>query len=266
MFAGLLPDTDYHFYVRVKEGRNTEVSEMSGVLDARTKTASESADPDKPNPDDPNPDKPNPDEPNPDNPTPSKPGTSSGSSDDSGDSGEPASTTRSHSDGTWKKDQNGWWYELPGGRYVSGSYVTDPISGVRSEQVAWRRIDGAWWAFGGDGYLKTGWIWDAAIGKWYYVDEKRGMLTGWYQDPQDGRWYYLDLTTGEMLTGWRQIPGWGYMYLNPFAEAQTWFYDEASGMWIYDTENTRRPYGSLYMNEKTPDGYFVDENGVWKEN
>ena len=67
----------------------------------------------------------------------------------------PASTTRSHSDGTWKKDQNGWWYELPGGRYVSGSYVTDPISGVRSEQVAWRRIDGAWWAFGGDGYLKT---------------------------------------------------------------------------------------------------------------
>ena len=40
-------------------------------------------------------------------------------------------------------------------------------------------------------------------------DEKRGMLTGWYQDPQDGRWYYLDLTTGEMLTGWRQIPGWG---------------------------------------------------------
>lgn len=266
VFAGLLPDTDYHFYVRVKEGRNTEASEMSGVLDARTKTASESADPDKPNPDDPNPDKPNPDEPNPDNPTPSKPGTSSGSSDDSGDSGEPASTTRSHSDGTWKKDQNGWWYELPGGRYVSGSYVTDPISGVRSEQVAWRRIDGAWWAFGGDGYLKTRWIWDAAIGKWYYVDEKRGMLTGWYLDPQDGRWYYLDLATGEMLTGWQLIPGWGYMYLNPFAEAQTWFYDEASGMWIYDTENTRRPYGSLYMNEKTPDGYFVDENGVWKEN
>lgn len=266
VFAGLLPDTDYDFYVRVKEGRNTEASEMSGVLDARTKTASEPVDPDKPNPDDPNPDKPNPDEPNPDNPTPSKPGTSSGSSDDSGDSGEPASTTRSHSDGTWKKDQNGWWYELPGGRYVSGSYVTDPISGVRSEQVAWRRIDGAWWAFGGDGYLKTRWIWDAAIGKWYYVDEKRGMLTGWYLDPQDGRWYYLDLATGEMLTGWQLIPGWGYMYLNPFAEAQTWFYDEASGMWIYDTENTRRPYGSLYMNEKTPDGYFVDENGVWKEN
>lgn len=144
--------------------------------------------------------------------------------------------------------------------------MTDPISGVRSEQVAWRRIDGAWWAFGGDGYLKTGWIWDAAIGKWYYVDEKRGMLTGWYLDPQDGRWYYLDLATGEMLTGWQLIPGWGYMYLNPFAEAKTWFYDEASGMWIYDTENTRRPYGSLYMNEKTPDGYFVDENGVWKEN
>lgn len=273
VFAGLLPDTDYHFYVRVKEGRNTEASEVSGVLDARTKTASEPVDPDpdkpdpdNPNPDKPNPDNPNPDKPNPDNPNPSKPGTSSGSSDDSSDSGEPAAATRNHSEGTWKKDQTGWWYELPGGRYVSGSYVADTVSGAQSEQVAWRRIDGAWWAFGGDGYLKTRWIWDAAIGKWYYVDEKRGMLTGWYQDPQDGKWYYLDLATGEMLTGWRQIPGWGYMYLNPFAEAQTWFYDEASKMWIYDTENTRRPYGSLYMNEKTPDGYFVDENGVWEEN
>ena len=277
VFAGLLPDTDYHFYVRVKEGRNTEASGVSGGLDARTKTASEPADPDKPNPDKPNPDKPNPDKPNPDkpdpdnptpdDPTPSRPGTGSGgSSDDSDDSGEPAATNRTHSDGTWKKDQNGWWYELPGGRYVSGSHVTDLVSGTQSEQVAWRRISGARWAFGADGYLKNGWIWDAAAGKWYYVDEKRGMLTGWYQDPQDGRWYYLDLTTGEMLTGWRQIPGWGYMYLNPFAETQTWFYDEASRMWVYDTENTRRPYGSLYMNEKTPDGYFVDENGVWEEN
>lgn len=276
VFAGLLPDTDYHFYVRVKEGRNTEASEVSGVLDARTKTASEPVDPDKPNPDKPNPDKPNPDKPNPDkpdpdtptpdDPTPSRPGTGSGgSSDDSDDSGEPAATNRTHSDGTWKKDQNGWWYELPDGRYVSGSHMTDLVSGTQSEQVAWRRISGAWWAFGADGYLKSGWIWDAAAGKWYYVDEKRGMLTGWYQDPQDGRWYYLDLTTGEMLTGWRQIPEWGYMYLNPFAETQTWFYDESSRMWIYDTENTRRPYGSLYMNEKTPDGYFVDENGVWKE-
>ena len=185
VFAGLLPDTDYHFYVRVKEGRNTEVSEVSGVLDARTKTASEPVDPDKPNPDKPNPDKPNPDKPDPDNPTPddptpSRPGTGSGgSSDDSDDSGEPAETNRTHSDGTWKKNQNGWWYELPGGRYVSGSHVTDLVSGTQSEQVAWRRIGGAWWAFGADGYLKNGWIRDAAAGKWYYVDEKRGMLTGW---------------------------------------------------------------------------------------
>lgn len=272
VFAGLLPDTDYHFDVRVKEGRNTEASAASRVLDVRTKTAPEPVDPDpdkpdpdNPNPDKPNPDNPNPDKPNPDNPNPSKPGTSSGSSDDSSDSGEPAAATRNHSEGTWKKDQTGWWYELPGGRYVSGSHVADPVTGTSSDQVAWRRIGGAWWAFGADGYLKNGWIWDAAAGKWYYVDEKRGMLTGWYQDPQDGRWYYLDLTTGEMLTGWRQIPGWGYMYLNPFAEKQTWFYDEASRMWVYDTENTRRPYGSLYMNEKTPDGYFVDENGVWEE-
>ena len=48
-------------------------------------------------------------------------------------------------------------------------HVTDLVSGTQSEQVAWRRIGGAWWAFGADGYLKNGWIWDAAAGKWYYV-------------------------------------------------------------------------------------------------
>lgn len=111
VFAGLLPDTDYHFYVRVKEGRNTEVSEVSGALDARTKTASEPVDPDKPNPDDPNPDKPNPDEPNPDNPTPSKPEPVPDLPMIPAIPAEPASTTRSHSDGILEKGQNGWWYE-----------------------------------------------------------------------------------------------------------------------------------------------------------
>ena len=34
------------------------------------------------------------------------------------------------------------------------------------------------------------------------------------------------------------------------------------GYWYYDNHN-RRPYGSMYQNEMTPDNYFVDQNGVW---
>ncbi|MBE5985176.1 MAG: hypothetical protein E7248_17990 [Paenibacillaceae bacterium] len=30
------------------------------------------------------------------------------------------------------------------------------------------------------------------------------------------------------------------------------------------TEGPGKPYGSMYQNEITPDGYLVDENEVWK--
>ena len=66
------------------------------------------------------------------------------------------------------------------------------------------------------------------------------MRVGWYQDT-DGRWYYLDPANGNMLVGWLQIGGVWY-YLNP-----------ASG--------AGRPFGSMYSNETTPDGYFVNASG-----
>ena len=101
-----------------------------------------------------------------------------------------------------------------------------------------------------------------SAGKWYYVDENAGMKTGWYLDPQDGKWYYLDQITGEMLTDWQWIADWGYMYLNPYAPQPTWTYDEESKKWSY-IEGVGRPYGSLYMDEWTPDGYYVNKDGVW---
>ena len=35
-----------------------------------------------------------------------------------------------------------------------------------------------------------------------------------------------------------------------------------NGYWYYDNHN-KRPYGSMYQNEMTPDNHFVDHNGVW---
>ena len=95
------------------------------------------------------------------------------------------------------------------------------------------------------------------------MDENTGMRTGWYLDPQDGRWYYLDPATGEMLTEWQLIPDLGYVYLNPYAPQPTWSYDEALKTWVY-MEGAGRPYGSLYMAEWTPDGYYVNADGVWE--
>lgn len=239
VFTGLTPETTYNFYVRLKEGVNTTASAASEAVTVQTKKAS--SDPS------------NPTKPNPSNPNPSTPGNPQGTT----------TSGRDRSTSTWVKESAGWRYRLSNGTYLSGSLVLDPATGRQVEQVVWKQLRGAWWAFGADGYIRTGWVYDYSAGKWYYVDENTGMRTGWYLDPQDGRWYYLDPVTGEMLTEWQLIPDLGYVYLNPYAPQPTWAYDEALKTWVY-MEGAGRPYGSLYMAEWTPDGYYVNADGVWE--
>lgn len=239
VFTGLTPETTYKFYVRLKEGVNTTASAASEAVTVQTKKAS--SDPS------------NPTKPNPSNPNPSTPGNPQGTT----------TSGRDRSTSTWVKESTGWRYRLSNGTYLSGSLVLDPATGRQVEQVVWKQLRGAWWAFGADGYIRTGWVYDYSAGKWYYVDENTGMRTGWYLDPQDGRWYYLDPATGEMLTEWQLIPDLGYVYLNPYAPQPTWAYDEALKTWVY-MEGAGRPYGSLYMAEWTPDGYYVNADGVWE--
>ena len=239
VFTGLTPETTYNFYVRLKEGVNTTASAASEAVTVQTKKAS--SDPS------------NPTKPNPSNPNPSTPGNPQGT----------ATSGRDRSTSTWVKESTGWRYRLSNGTYLSGSLVLDPETGRQVEQIVWKQLRGAWWAFGADGYIRTGWVYDYSAGKWYYVDENTGMRTGWYLDPQDGRWYYLDPATGEMLTEWQLILDLGYVYLNPYAPQPTWSYDEALKTWVY-MEGAGRPYGSLYMAEWTPDGYYVNADGVWE--
>jgi len=87
------------------------------------------------------------------------------------------------------------------------------------------------------------------------------MKTGWHHDPDDNRLYYLDPATGIMATGWKQIDGKWY-YFTAFNQEPTYTYDEKAERWNFNNTNAR-PYGSMYVNESTPDGYRVDQNGVW---
>ena len=66
---------------------------------------------------------------------------------------------------------------------------------------------------------------------------------GWYYDAKDMKWYYLNQFTGGMATGCRS---WAITGISSVPEAR------AESRW--DT---------LYVNEITPDGYMVDENGRW---
>ena len=179
---------------------------------------------------------------------------SSGSddSDNSGDSGStknPAATnfgknvsnrrsSENEAQGTWKRDEKGWWFEFTNGTYPAGK-KSENNSG---EKPFWIWTGGRWWAFDSEGYLKTGWVFDGASGKWYLLNEKNGMQIGWYYDESGRFWYYLDPVSGAMLTGWQLI----------------------NGKWYYFSKTSGAvPLGSMYKETRTPDGYYVDKDGAW---
>ncbi len=172
--------------------------------------------------------------------------SSSGGSSGGGSGSGSSSSGSSSSGGSWQYDGSGWWY-----RYTDGSYP----------KSAWARLGSQWYYFDGEGYACRGW--QLIEGSWYYLDPTNcNMLTGWHQDPQDGYWYYLNPSDGRMLTGWQLINGVSYFF-NPMEPAQpTWTYSEADAAWNY-TNASNRPFGSMYANEATPDGYQVDANGAW---
>ena len=95
-------------------------------------------------------------------------------------------------------------------------------------------------------------------------DENNGRETGWHLDASDSCWYYLDPNTGAMLTGWQLINGKWY-FLAGVPGASTWSFDEAGDKWVYNNTDGSRPYGSLYIDTLTPDGFYVGSDGYWVE-
>ena len=120
---------------------------------------------------------------------------------------------------TWIFTGRKWRLRRPNGSYARGSIVSQSFIDGMKVRHQWEQVNGRWYAFDEQGYLKTGFFYDAGYDGWFYVDENAGMQTGWFQI--NGKWYY--------------------------------FKDVSDG--------TR---GIMLRNQKTPDGYFVDENGVWK--
>ena len=100
-----------------------------------------------------------------------------------------------------------WKLQYADGTFAVGSYVTDeqgnPVrdaAGNPVEQPLWEMVGGSWYAFGVDGYVKTGLVFDPVLNGWFYVDVNAGMKIGWQQI--DEKWYYFnpssDGTQGKM--------------------------------------------------------------------
>lgn len=79
------------------------------------------------------------------------------------------------------------------------------------------------------------------------IDTTKGIPTpnmsagGWKSDGM-GNWYFYDYYTTQMVTGYFKI------------DEKIYYFEE--------NQNGKRPYGQLYMNEKTIDGFIADANGV----
>ena len=185
-------------------------------------------------------------------------------------------------DGKWETNPvtGGWSFVLNGGLPLNSSWAKIQIPDSHGNLVSrWYFFDSkstmvtGWmqdpstknWYFmntgKGDleGQMVLGWVLDTNTNKWYYMNEDNGVMTrGWHKDPQDGRWYYMD-NSGAMLTGWQNIGGKNYFF-NPVVPAPTYEWNSADMRWDY-VKTSSRPYGSMYENEKTPDGYTVNANG-----
>ena len=123
-----------------------------------------------------------------------------------------------------------------------------------------------WYHVDESGNLNYDWYLDGER-TWYKLNKETGdrfgaALIGWNYEPMDDKRYFFDPSTTKMLTGWQHIDNKWY-YFTKQNESQTYYGSNPEG-WKYDPTKPGKPYGSMYQNEITPDGYLVDEHGVWK--
>ena len=175
----------------------------------------------------------------------------------------------------WQKI-GGYWYYLAPGRctgwlHIGGAYYYLASNGVM--QTGWIRLSGTWYYLNSSGVMQTGWQYIGS--SWYYFNSSGAMQTGWLWN--NNHWYYLDTSgSGHMVTGWQYI-GSSWYYFNSSGVMQTgWlnlngnvFYLNSSGAMVTGWKQIDGSWyyfnggGYMLTNTTTPDGYYVNADGVW---
>ena len=125
----------------------------------------------------------------------------------------------------------------------------------------WVKADGSWYMTDDDGKLfRNTWEWSAFHWDqyWYRFDDSGKMLADqWFYE--DGITYYLMKSGGMASNDWVQSDGNWYYFLQNGSMATNqwvltgsyWYYVGADGIMLTDTT--------------TPDGYYVDGDGIWRK-
>ena len=133
------------------------------------------------------------------------------------------------------------------------------FSGGAMAMDCWIFKGGEWYHMGADSLMDRGWHYQKETGSWYYLRENGAMKKGWIQ--LSGIWYYLGTADGRMAVGWQSI-GEKWYYLNPAEPVPVT--DPVTGQTVQSTEG-QLPYGAMYQNRKTPDGFMTGADGAWME-
>lgn len=173
-------------------------------------------------------------------------GNSNGSSSSDGDSSDyddpnesSVKVTPNPSNKVTKDSQKGY-------RNVEQGVITGASNQTVNDGYShWMKDAKGWWLRFSDGTWpmadRTGaYHWEKINGKWWAFDEMGYAKTGWLRDENYGGWFYMDPEHG-MQTGWMLLNGVWY-YFNPISDGKR---------------------GIMYAGQRTPDGYYVDKNGVW---
>ena len=173
-------------------------------------------------------------------------GNSNGSSSSDGDSSDyddpnesSVKVTPNPSNKVTKDSQKGY-------RNVEQGVITGTANQTVNDGYShWMKDAKGWWLRFSDGTWpmadRTGaYHWEHINGKWWAFNETGYAKTGWLRDEDYGGWFYMDLEHG-MQTGWVLLDGVWY-YFNPISDGKR---------------------GIMYAGQRTPDGYYVEKNGVW---
>lgn len=140
--------------------------------------------------------------------------------------------------------QNGTWYY----RYPDGTYQRD----------SWAKVNDKWYLFDSNAKMLTGW--QNKNGRYYFMDQSGAMQTGWLQN--GGKWYYLNTDPtgqeGMMMTGWIQVNGQAYYLDGSGVMVEGWY--KVGDSWYYFW-----PKSGNKATNTTIEGFYVDNNGIWKK-
>ena len=159
-------------------------------------------------------------------------------------SGGDSSSDRDASSSAIRKDPVRGWTSSDRGIITgaANSMANDGYSHWMQDAYGW------WLRFADNSYPKgqkhgmsgIAYMWEYINGNWWAFDENGYAKIGWLRDETFGGWFYIDPERG-MQTGWVRLGG-------------AWYY-------FHQVSDGRK--GIMYAGRKTPDGYYVDENGAW---